>query len=120
MSDSSHSPHSEPHPAQRSETALMQSRRALHLVISSLPHLLLQVSTKDAIIAFFVPPGFPAILNAQSLETGQSLKVILPETFLAPIEDALYQARETGKVITLEQECPLEGEARYFEIKVAP
>lgn len=112
--------HNAPPPAQRSDIDLMQSRRALHLVISSLPHLLLQISVQDEITAFFIPPGFPAILNAQELETGQPLINVIPATFWAAVEAALAEVRAAGKVITLEEACSVEDEALYFEIKVAP
>lgn len=104
---------------QPDDTDLLKSRHELHLAISSLPHVLLQVNRQERITAFIIPSDFPHILNTQTMP-DQPLVEALPLPLLEPIALALAEVRETGKVVTLEQACLHDDEVLYFEIKAAP
>jgi signal transduction histidine kinase len=104
----------------RAEQALYRSRRHLHLVISSMPNMLLLVGEDDHLSAFMAPPGFPPILEEAGAAPHEALVDVLPAGMIDPMLSALATARETGRTSTFEHLLDLDGEALYFEIKVSP
>lgn len=106
----------------RMEGQLYERRRALHLIISSMPNVLLVVGDDDRLSAFFLPPHFPPVINTKELTSEQMLAQVLPGEMIGETLYGLEKVRRLGKQITIEQSVVLDGgkEASFFKIKIVP
>jgi signal transduction histidine kinase len=98
--------------------ALHRQEKDLHLLLSPIPNLLLTIDDEDRLVAFFVPPNFPNILN--ECKVGIALDEILPDEIYAQITLALPHVRDSKHVNRLE--CPLlvSGHTLYFDLQISP
>lgn len=102
----------------RAQEALHERRRTLHLIISSMPNLMLLIDEDDHITAFFVPPHFQPIANYYHLDMGRPLLSIMPEGVANSIAETLEVVRRTGRLQSFEHKLRFEGQVRYMRIKV--
>lgn len=105
---------------QRAEQALHERRRHLHLVISSMPNMLLLVQADHCLSAFMAPPGFPPILKTAVVSPHESLDDVLPAEIAGEMKDALVEARRCGKTRIFQADLDVDGQTKYFEVKVSP
>ncbi len=104
----------------RIEDALQAERRSLHLVISSMPNLLIRVDEQDRLSAFAAPPHFPPLLAASDAPLKKPLVDLFPLEIAGQILHSLKKARESGQSSQFEY-CATNGShTAYFEIKVSP
>lgn len=105
----------------RIEVDLDQRRRALHLVISSMPNLLLQLDEQDCLSALFAPAHFQQLLNvSDAASLGKPLNETLPAEMVNDITTAVKRVREQGITDKFEHSLVSDGKTVYLEIKISP
>lgn len=106
----------------RAEQALYERRRYLHLIISSIPNLMLIINQDDKISAFLQPPGFPNIFKDKDFAIGQEVQKAFAPALAEQIESALWIARDFNKTSTFEHTCKRDNlpETYNFEVKLSP
>lgn len=103
----------------RVQEALYERRRMLHLIISSIPNIMLHVNERDEIAAFFVPNYLQHISRAYRFETGRSVYDLFPPDTGQLLEGMIEAARLTSDVQTVEHSLAVEGQQTHFRLKVA-
>lgn len=104
----------------RSQEALQDQRRSLHMIISSMPNLLIKVDQDDRLSAFAAPPQFSGFLTTSREPVGLPIAEMLPSGAIEQILHAITFAREQDQPSSLEYTSTINGELVYFEIKVTP
>jgi signal transduction histidine kinase len=104
----------------KARAALYERHRDLHLIIESMPNLLLIIDEELTLNAFLSPPRFPRILRGDDFSVGRSLEAILPEDLALPVLEALWASRSFGRTETFEYVHELGDRAHYFEVKTSP
>lgn len=105
----------------RIEVDLDQRRHALHLVISSMPNLLLQLDEQDCLSALFAPTHFQQLLKlSDEASLGKPLTETLPAEMVGDVAAAVRKVREQGVTDKFERSLVSDGKTAYLEIKVSP
>jgi PAS domain S-box-containing protein len=104
----------------RFEERIHEQRRSLHMLISSMPNLLIRVDEESRLSAFAAPPRFPGFLKSSADPIGQPMAEVLPDDAVPRIMEAVTLARDSGKSKTLEYHSKIDGKDAYFEVKVSP
>jgi PAS domain S-box-containing protein len=103
----------------RVQEALYERRRMLHLIISSIPNIMLHLNEHNRIAAFFVPNYLQHISRAYQFETGKSINDLFPPDTSRLFARLIESARRTGQVQTVEHTLAVDGQQTHFRVKVA-
>ena len=106
--------------SRKAEEALYKGRRTLHLVISSMPNMLLIVDEENRISAFFIPPQFPHLLDRSQLSAGRLLTDVAPPQMAENALAILETVRESETPRSFEHATEIDGQLYYFKVKVTP
>ncbi len=103
------------------EEALYHNRRTMHLIISSMPSLLLVLDDQDQLSSFFVPPHFPHILQHLNEEPlGKQIDYVLPDTMVKETRKELKRSRKSDDTCSFETAVQHEQETAYLEARISP
>lgn len=102
----------------RTQEALHERRRTLHLIISSMPNLMLLINQANHVSAFFVPYHFQKLAKHYSLDIGRSLLSIMPGDAAKHILDLLTTVRRTGELQSFEYTLSFNGQTYYLRTKI--
>ncbi|GAB4481558.1 MAG: hypothetical protein Kow00124_29450 [Anaerolineae bacterium] len=101
------------------EQQMIERQRMLHLVISSMPNLLMVIDESWRISAFFSPPSFTALLNIHSSPVEKLLDDALPPDMARLVAALAARVQESGRAqigdLTLEA-----GDSEHLEVLVSP
>ena len=99
---------------------LDERRRALHLLIASIPNVLLVVDETDRLSAFFLPSQFPPLVRKDMLSAGDLLSGVLPGDMIEQAFEGLAYVRQTGASYGFEQAVAFNGDRAFFRVKILP
>ncbi|MBN1427640.1 MAG: response regulator [Anaerolineae bacterium] len=99
---------------------LHERRRALHLLIASIPNVLLVVDETDRLSAFFLPSHFPPLVEKKELSAGDLLSDVLPDVMVKQTLAGLNNVRQTGNTYGFEQAVAFNGDRAFFRVKILP
>jgi len=104
----------------RLRDALLERRRALHLVISSMPNILLLSDDNADLSAFFVPAGELDLFDPSTLEIGASVEgAFLDSDLGSKIDRIVHQVAESGEQVDFEHTLLLsEDDPLHLSIRV--
>lgn len=100
--------------------ALHERQRTLHLIISSMPSLMLLIDQQDRVSSFFAPPRFRSLLAAFDLEPEALLAGFLKGAVANGRMPQLERVRATRQMAAYEHSLVLNDEAAHFEVKISP
>lgn len=103
----------------RAEVDLHERRRALHLVISSMPNLLLKVDEHNCLSALFAPPRFQTLLRLPGEPVGRPLNEVLPDEMAEQVSSLLVKVREHPSTHEREHSLILDT-IHHFHISASP
>jgi PAS domain S-box-containing protein len=103
------------------EEALYHNRRTMHLIISSMPSLLLVLDDQNGLSSFFVPPHFPHILQHLNEEPlGKQLDYVMPPSIVEETQRWVDQARKIRDTCSFEAAVPLNQGGVHLDIRISP
>jgi PAS domain S-box-containing protein len=94
----------------------LRRRRALHLMISSMPNLLLIINSRDCLSAFYAPPEMARIFDLSDELIGMPFTETLPPALAEAIVTALEPVRQSGR--RWEGELSLVHKDETYHLKV--
>lgn len=102
------------------ESASFERRRALHLLIASIPSLLLLVDVQDRVTALFAPAQYRPHIESRGIDIGAPLLSLFPDEQSADLRQALMQVRVRREGLSLEIQIELEGARRWLQLRLSP
>ncbi|MBN1310671.1 MAG: response regulator [Anaerolineae bacterium] len=99
---------------------LHERRRALHLLITSIPNVLLVVDETDRLSSFFLPSHFPPLVRKEKLSAGDLLSDVLPGAMAEQTFEGIADVRRTGITYGFEQVVAFNGNRAFFRVKILP
>jgi len=105
----------------RSEEALLERRRTMHLIFSSMPNILLVLDEDDKLVSFFVPATIDApIFSGSRFEVGSHLEDLFNSSEIAQaFSEHVRQAREQDISVSFEQPVGDNEELSYFQVNIS-
>jgi PAS domain S-box-containing protein len=97
-----------------------QQRHALHLIISSMPTLLLTVGRDNHLTAFYAPPNLSRLFNLSDAVVNQPLEQVLPAQLAETVIAVAEKTRRSGDIIEIEHSLAENGHDNFISVKVSP
>lgn len=104
----------------RLEQQLMERRRALHMIISAMPNVLMVVGENDQLESFFLPAHFPPLIKTPDADPKSHLSQVLPEDMVERTFETLAKVRQTGRACQFQQSITIDADEYSFTVKVSP
>jgi PAS domain S-box-containing protein len=97
-----------------------RQRHALHLIISSMPTLLLTVDNANTLTAFYAPPHLSRLFNLSDEVVNQPLEKVLPPGLAQTVIDVAEKTRRSGDIIEVEHNLVENAHHNFVSVKVSP
>ncbi|MEJ2150086.1 MAG: PAS domain S-box protein [Chloroflexota bacterium] len=97
-----------------------RQRHALHLIISSMPTLLLTVDKANHVTAFYAPPHLSRLFNLSDAVVNRHLGEVLPGKLAETVIAVAEKTRQSGDIIEIEHSLTESDEHNFLSVKVSP
>jgi PAS domain S-box-containing protein len=97
-----------------------RQRHALHLIISSMPTLLLTVDSNNVLTAFYAPPHLSRLFNLSDAVVNQPLERVLPAQLAETVIAVAEKTRRSGDIFEIEHRLAENGHDNFVSVKVSP